>query len=50
MEEMGLNLQDMFGQLSPRKQKNKSQSIGGAGNPVDEALQEMIDMDLAPAP
>ncbi len=48
MEEMGLNLQDMFGQLSPRKQKNKKVKVSEAREILlEEALQEMIDMDLA---
>jgi len=48
MEEMGLNLQDMFGHLTPRKQKNKKVKVSEAREILlEEALQEMIDMDLA---
>lgn len=48
MEEMGLNMQDMFGHLSPRKQKNKKVKVAEAREIlIQEALQEMIDMDLA---
>jgi len=48
MEEMGLNLQDMFGHMAPRKQKNKKVKVAEAREIlIQEALQEMIDMDLA---
>ena len=48
MEEMGLNLQDMFGQMTPKKRKNKKVTVAEAREILlQEALQEMIDMDLA---
>ncbi len=48
MEEMGLNMQDMLGHLTPRKQKNKKVKVSEAREILlQEALQEMIDMDLA---
>lgn len=48
MEEMGLNLQDMFGQMTPRKRKNKKVTVAEAREILlQEAFQEMIDMDLA---
>ena len=48
MEEMGLNLQDMFGHMTPKKHKNKKVKVAEAREIlVQEALQEMIDMDLA---
>ena len=48
MEEMGLNLQDMFSHMSPRKQKNKKVKVSEAREILlQEALHEMIDMDLA---
>jgi ATP-dependent HslUV protease ATP-binding subunit HslU len=48
MEEMGLNLQDMFGQMTPKKRKNKKVTVAEAREILlQEAFQELIDMDLA---
>lgn len=48
MEEMGLNLQDMFGQMTPKKRKNKKVTVAEAREILlEEAFQELIDMDLA---
>ncbi len=48
MEEMGLNLQDMFGQMTPKKRKNKKVTVAEAREILlQEAFQELIDMDIA---
>lgn len=48
MEEMGLNLQEMFGNMTPKKHKNKKVKVAEAREILlQEALHEMIDMDLA---
>lgn len=48
MEEMGLNLQDMFGQMTPKKRKNKKVTVAEAREILlQEAFQELIDMDVA---
>ncbi|NLO32372.1 MAG: ATP-dependent protease ATPase subunit HslU [Candidatus Hydrogenedentes bacterium] len=48
MEEMGLNLQDMLGQMSPKRRKNKKVTVAEAREILlQEAFNEMIDMDLA---
>lgn len=48
MEEMGLNLQDMFGQMTPKRNKNKRVTVAEAREILlQEAFQELIDMDLA---
>lgn len=48
MEEMGLNLQDMFGQMTPKRRKNKKVTVAEAREVLlQEAFQELIDMELA---
>ncbi len=48
MEEMGLNLQDMFGQMTPKQHKHKKVTVAEAREILlQEAFQELIDMDLA---
>ncbi|MCK5861786.1 MAG: AAA family ATPase, partial [Candidatus Hydrogenedentes bacterium] len=48
MEEMGLNLQDMFGQMTPKRKKNKKVTVAEAREILlQEAFQELIDMELA---
>ncbi len=48
MEEMGLNLQDMFGQMTPKRRKNKKVTVAEARELLlQEELQELIDMELA---
>jgi len=48
MEEMGLNLQDMFGQMTPKKRKNKKVTVAEAREILlQESFQELIDMDVA---
>lgn len=48
MEEMGLNLQDMFGQMTPKRRKNKKVTVTEAREVLlQEAFQELIDMELA---
>ncbi len=48
MEEMGLNLQDMFGQMTPKRRKNKKVTVAEAREILlQEAFQELIDMELA---
>ncbi len=46
MEEMGVNLQEMFGRLMPPKQKMRKVTVEEAREILEqEALQELIDMD-----
>jgi ATP-dependent HslUV protease ATP-binding subunit HslU len=48
MEEMGMNLQDMFGQMTPKRRKNKKVTVAEAREILlQEAFQELIDMELA---
>ncbi|HEX73045.1 MAG TPA: ATP-dependent protease ATPase subunit HslU, partial [Candidatus Hydrogenedentes bacterium] len=48
MEEMGLNLQDMFSQMTPKRHKNKKVTVAEAREILlQEAFQELIDMELA---
>lgn len=48
MEEMGLNLQDMFSQMTPKKHKNKRVTVAEAREILlQEAFHELIDMELA---
>ena len=46
MEEMGVNLQDMFGKLMPQKKKRRSVTVAEARRILEqEELQNLIDMD-----
>ncbi|NLN93568.1 MAG: ATP-dependent protease ATPase subunit HslU [Candidatus Hydrogenedens sp.] len=48
MEEMGMNLQDVFGHMTPRHRKAKKVTVAEAREILlQEAFQELIDMDLA---
>lgn len=48
LEEMGLNLQDLFGNMMPKKSKKRKLSIGEAKKIlVQEEAQKLIDMDAA---
>jgi len=46
IEEMGMNIQDMFGKLLPQKTKNRKVTVKEARDILEqEILQELIDMD-----
>jgi len=46
MEEMGVNMQEMFGKLLPQKTKRRRVTVSDARELLEqEALQELIDMD-----
>lgn len=48
MEEMGLNLQEMLGKMTPQRHKTKKATVAEARNILlQEAYQELIDMDVA---
>ncbi len=48
MEEMGINMQDLFGNMLPRKKKKKKVTVQEARNILQqEEAQKMIDMDSA---
>ena len=46
IEEMGLNIQEMFGKFMPQRTKRRKVSVAEARNILEqEALQDLIDMD-----
>jgi len=46
MEEMGMNLQDLFGGMMPKKRKKRKMPVSEARNVlVGEEIQKLIDMD-----
>jgi ATP-dependent HslUV protease ATP-binding subunit HslU len=46
IEEMGVNLQEMFGRLMPQRTKSRKMRVGEARGVLEqEALQDLIDMD-----
>ena len=48
MEEMGMNLQDVFGHMTPKRRKAKKVTVAEAREVLlQEAFNELIDMDLA---
>lgn len=50
MEEMGINLQEMFGRLVPQRNKNRKVTVAEARGILEqEALQELIDMEAVSA-
>ena len=47
IEEMGLNVQEMFGRLMPKRTKRRAVSVAEARRLLEqEALQDLIDMDV----
>ena len=50
IEEMGVNIQEMFGRLLPQRTKRRRVSVGEAREILEqEALQELVDMDAVVA-
>ncbi len=50
MEEMGVNIQEMFGKLMPQRRKRTKMSVADARENLEqEALQDLIDMDAVVA-
>ena len=50
IEEMGVNIQEMFGRLLPQRTKRRRVSVGEAREILEqEALQDLIDMDTVVA-
>jgi len=48
MEEMGVNLQEMFGNILPKKSRKRKMSVGEArGLLMQEEIQKLIDTDAA---
>ena len=46
MEEMGVNLQEMFGRMMPQRSKRRKVNVASARKLLEqEAIQELIDMD-----
>ena len=48
MEEMGVNLQEMFGSLLPKKSRKRKMTVSEAGGIImQEEIQKLIDTEAA---